>query len=156
MNRKLKSCIVAAAFTAMLALCACGGAATPESQGGTTSGEAAPESMKAVHDEAMWETIEADHSKKMCLSCHPRDTIVAVNENYMDIEGLNPHASHTESYDCIKCHSLTDKSVLVCNTACHGGWHGEGDGWPLPNENWQNPTDEVPSADGEPIPHNAN
>ena len=98
--------------------------------------------------------MEADHSKKMCLSCHPRETIVEKTEDYGGAEGYNPHAPHTESYDCIKCHSLSGTNVLVCNTACHGGYHGDGEGWPLPAENWQSPTDELPSADGEGIPNN--
>ena len=97
--------------------------------------------------------IEADASKKTCLGCHPRDTIVEKTENLEGAEGYNPHASHTESYDCLKCHGTTGPSVLVCNTACHGGYHGDGVGWPL-SDGWQDPTDELPSADGEGIPNN--
>lgn len=136
-------------FTVLLG--ACGQPAVVESSG---SGDALPGSLQATHADAAWETIEADPSKKTCLSCHPRDTIVEATEDYTGVEGLNPHASHTESYDCAKCHSLTGTNVLVCNTACHGGWHGDGLGWELPNENWQNPTDELPAADGVAIPHN--
>lgn len=110
--------------------------------------------MRAVHTDEAWGTIEADPSKKMCLSCHPRDTISAQTEDYAGAEGYNPHAPHTESYDCVKCHSMTGMSVLVCNTACHGGYHGDGEGWPLPEGNWQSPTDDLPSADGEGIPNN--
>lgn len=144
-------------------LAACGESSDPSGAGdGSATGEsisasdAVAGSMRAVHTDEAWATIQGDSSKKMCLSCHPRTSIVEETKDYAGAEGFNPHASHTESYDCLKCHSMTGTSVLVCNTACHGKYHGEdGMGWPLPdNGGWAAPTDELPSADGEGIPVN--
>lgn len=155
MPKLAKTCLLAVSVLALAALCACSAPAAGDGENsGASSADAQAGSLQAVHTEEVWATVEADHSKKMCLSCHPRETIVEKTENYGGAEGYNPHAPHTESYDCIKCHSLSGTNVLVCNTACHGGYHGDGEGWPLPAENWQSPTDELPSADGEGIPNN--
>ena len=139
----------------LLSLCACGGTpkeagagSTGKAAGTSSSAEALPGSMMAAHTPEQLEIIDGDWSKKMCLSCHPRDTITPLTEDYGGAEGYNPHAAHTESYDCTKCHSIEGTSVLVCNTACHGGYHGDGEGWPLPEVGWQDPTADVPSADG--------
>lgn len=139
----------------LLALCACGGAggeksdASTEAPTATTDGQ--PGSLLAVHTPDQLKLINGDWSKKNCLGCHSRDAITSVTENYGGAEGYNPHAAHTEAYDCTKCHSVDATSVLVCNTACHGGYHGGGNGWPLPEVGWQDPTSEVPSADGTPV-----
>lgn len=146
---------VVAAFAAVaFALCAC----APSGEGGGTSDDAAtqsanaqPGSMMAVHTPKQIEAMNGDYSKKNCLSCHPRDSIVAANDAYGGLEGVNPHASHAESYDCTRCHSIEGTSVLVCNTACHGGYHNDGNGFPLPAEGWMDPTDDMPSADGTPV-----
>lgn len=146
--------LAAVLVAAVLALSAC----APSGETGGDSGDAAaqsanaqPGSMMAVHTPKQIEAMNGDYSKKNCLSCHPRDAIVAANENYGGLEGVNPHASHAESYDCTKCHSIESTSVLVCNTACHGGYHNDGDGFPLPAEGWADPTDDLPSADGTPV-----
>ena len=156
MNRRMRWAIVFMLCLCVAGLAACGSdnASGQAASDGSDASQAQAGSMRAVHDDPAWESIEADPSKKTCLSCHPRSTITAATEDYLGQEGMNPHASHTESYDCQKCHSMTGMSVLVCNTACHGGYHGDGEGWKLPNENWQNPTEELPSADGEGIPVN--
>ena len=146
---------VLCAFIVCLCACSSSGANGTQGDSGKLLTEAAAGSLRAIHNDEQWAPIEKDSSKKTCLGCHSRDSIVAATANYKGIEGLNPHASHTESYDCTKCHSLTGTNVLVCNTACHGGYHGDGEGWPLPNENWADPTEELPAADGEAIPHNA-
>lgn len=156
MSKSKKWGTLAALCVTLVALAACGApASNGDSEAAPSGGEVLPGSLQAGHTEEMWATIEADHSKKMCLSCHPRETIVELTADYGGAEGYNPHAPHTESYDCIKCHSLSGENVLVCNTACHGSYHGDGDGWPLPPENWQDPTDGLPSADGEGIPLNS-
>lgn len=151
----LRLAFAAALVAASLALCACapnGGDGGGESGGAEAqSADAQPGSMMVVHTPKQIEAMNGDYSKKNCLSCHPRDTIVAANADYGGMEGVNPHASHAESYDCTKCHSIEGTSVLVCNTACHGGYHGGGEGFPLPEEGWMDPTDEVPSADGTPV-----
>lgn len=141
---------------ALLTLGACSGSSGKESSEETSvdtsaSAEALPGSMMVVHTPDQLKLINGDWSKKNCLSCHPRDTITALTEDYGGAEGFNPHAAHTEAYDCVKCHSIDKTSVLVCNTACHGGYHGDGNGWPLPEVGWQDPTDDVPSADGTPV-----
>lgn len=150
----LRLALAAAFVTVALALCAC----APHGEGGgasedaaTPSADAQPGSMMVVHTPKQIEAMDGDYSKKNCLSCHPRDTIVAANENYGGLEGVNPHASHAESYDCTRCHSIEGTSVLVCNTACHGGYHNDGAGFPLPEEGWMDPTDDMPSADGTPV-----
>lgn len=151
MTRALKWSVVIAICLVMVGLCACGSSGSGQQGQASSGGDAAGAqagSMQAVHTEEAWTLIEADPSKKACLSCHPRDVIVDETKDYLGEIGVNPHASHTESYDCTKCHSMSGMSVLVCNTACHGGYHGDGQGWPLPDENWQNPTDELPAADG--------
>lgn len=153
MGKKSKWALIAVAAAFALALSACGGQAA-ESSGSAGSSDAQAGSVKAMHTDEAWATIEAEPTKKTCFGCHDREALVKATENYAGVEGLNPHASHTESYDCTKCHSLTGTNVLVCNTACHGGWHGDGNGWPLP-DGWQNPTEELPAADGVEIPHNA-
>jgi hypothetical protein len=84
-------------------------------------------SLLATHADGVLEA-DVQYSKKDCLSCHPRDAIIAANENYGGAEGVNPHAAHTEAYECTKCHSVTDASVMVCN-GCHS--------WALP-EGWEN------------------
>lgn len=149
----LKIGATAALAFVLLAACACsasggGNAETSGDSAAAPSTQVQPGSMLAVHSEDQLELIDGDYSKKSCLSCHPRDTIVAATEDYGGEEGFNPHAAHTESYDCTKCHSIEATSVLVCNTACHGGYHGEGYGWPLPEEGWADPTDDLPAADG--------
>lgn len=148
--------MLAAVLTvALFALCACGGSgdgnAARESSDAAPSAEAQPGSMTAVHTPDQLKLIDGDWSKKNCLGCHPRDTITALTEDYGGAEGYNPHAAHTEAYDCGMCHSIEGTSVLVCNTACHGGKHGGGNGWPLPEADWQDPTADVPSADGTPV-----
>lgn len=143
---------------ALFTLCACSGSSGEKEGVGQSASEAAmatqnalPGSMMAVHSSEQLKLIDGDWSKKSCLSCHPRDTITTLTEDFGGAEGYNPHAAHTEAYDCSKCHSVEGTSVLVCNTACHGGYHGDGNGWPLPDEGWQDPTVEAPSADGTPV-----
>lgn len=161
-SRAIQLGLAAVLMCALFALCACGGSGGGEgggsSQGGSSGGESAtasaeaqPGSMMAVHTPDQLKLIDGDWSKKNCLGCHPRDTITAVTEDYGGAEGYNPHAAHTEAYDCGMCHSIEGTSVLVCNTACHGGYHGGGNGWPLPEVGWQDPTAEMPSADGTPV-----
>lgn len=154
------SAVLKIGITAMIALlligaCACSpsedGAADGPGGAATQSADAQPGSMLAVHTPDQIKLIDGDYSKKNCLSCHPRDTITAATADYAGQKGFNPHAAHTESYDCTKCHSIDGPSVLVCNTACHGGYHGDGVGWQLPETGWQDPTDDLPSADGEPL-----
>lgn len=155
MKRKTKIVATLALYMLVACLCACApSSGRGDEQTATTSSSAAPGSLKAIHTEDQWGAIQANPTKKTCLGCHSRDSIVAATANFEGIEGLNPHASHTESYDCMKCHSMEGTNVLVCNTACHGGYHGDGEGWPLPNENWANPSDELPAADGVAIPNN--
>lgn len=143
--------LAALLVAALLALCACGGSGGEGDEAGSSdapsSAEAQPGSMMAVHTPDQLKLIDGDWSKKSCLGCHPRDAITAQTEDYGGAKGYNPHAAHTEAYDCGMCHSIEGTSVLVCNTACHSGKHG-GSGWPLPEVGWQDPTDDVPSADG--------
>ncbi|MEQ3361935.1 cytochrome c3 family protein [Raoultibacter massiliensis] len=150
----IKLGLAAALVVALIALCACGGSSGESGEGASpdaaANADAQPSSMMAVHTPDQLKLINGDWSKKNCLGCHSRDTITALTEDYGGAEGYNPHAAHTEAYDCGVCHSIEGTSVLVCNTACHGGYHGEGSGWPVP-DNWQEPTAEVPSADGSPI-----
>lgn len=132
-------CSISIFATLTLALAAC----APMSNEASTPNDPAsyPEGcLMAVHTEGQLDNVE-DFSKKFCLSCHDRKAIVAANENWGGDEGVNPHAAHTESYDCTKCHSIDGTSVLVCNDACH---HHE---WKVP-DGWQIPSEELPSADG--------
>ena len=155
MRGKAKIAATIALCALVACLCACAPSGGENTGSAISSGDAAAGSLKAVHTDEQWETISANPVKKTCFGCHTRDAIVDATKDYEGIEGLNPHASHTESYDCLKCHSLEGTNVLVCNTACHGGYHGDGQGWPLPNESWSDPTDELPAADGVAIPSNA-
>lgn len=152
----LKLGLAAVLVLALLAVCACSGgngkaAGEGKPADAASAAEALPGSMMAVHTPEQLELIDGNWTKKNCLSCHPRDAITALTKDYGGAEGFNPHAAHTEAYDCTKCHSIDGTSVLVCNTACHGGYHGDGNGWPLPEVGWQSPTDDVPSADGTPV-----
>lgn len=139
---KMKLILVFVVAAIVLALCAC----APSSGSGKSSSDkidpsAYPQgSLYSVHVNGELDGV-TDFSKKLCLSCHDRKAIIAANENWGGVEGVNPHAAHTESFDCVKCHSVKETSVLVCNDACH---HHE---WKLP-DGWQNPTKELPSADG--------
>ena len=129
MSRMKKWSIVALLCMSLACLAACGGSPSSSDGGDEGAGgeavsaaDATVGSMRAVHTDEAWSTIQADPSKKACLSCHPRSTIVELTKDYAGAEGYNPHASHTESYDCLKCHSLTGTSVLVCNTAWQIPW----------------------------------
>lgn len=84
-------------------------------------------SMMAVHDEGVIDP-DKEYAKKDCLSCHPRETIDAATADYGGEAGVNPHAAHTEAYECTTCHSITGVSSFKCN-ACHD--------WELP-EGWEN------------------
>ena len=90
---------VLCAFIVCLCACSSSGANGTQGDSGKLLTEAAAGSLRAIHNDEQWATIEKDSSKKTCLGCHSRDSIVAATANYKGIEGLNPHASHTESYD---------------------------------------------------------
>jgi hypothetical protein len=106
------------------------GESTGESAGGDTANYPVG-SLMAQHEPNVLNP-EMEYKKKDCLSCHPRDAITAANENYGGDEGVNPHAAHTESYECVVCHSIDSTSVLKCN-GCHS--------WKLP-EGWESAPDE--------------
>lgn len=83
------------------------------------SGESAPAtgSLLAVHSVGQLDGTD-EYSNKLCLSCHPRDTINEATEDYGGTEGFNPHKSHYDAGDCLNCHSIDGQSVLLCDE-CH-------------------------------------
>ena len=86
MPKLAKTCLLAVSVLALAALCACSAPAAGDGENsGASSADAQAGSLQAVHTEEVWATVEADHSKKMCLSCHPRETIVEKTENYADV-----------------------------------------------------------------------
>jgi hypothetical protein len=135
---KMKKIILAAATVALITAFALTSVACspgqPSSTGATTAEAATTTEVNYPVGSLMTQHVPGvldktdEYSKKFCLSCHPRDSIVKANENYGGKEGVNPHAAHTESYDCIKCHSVDGTSIMVCNS-CHD--------WYLP-EGWEN------------------
>lgn len=128
-NKKLISLLVAALLSAALAS-ALGGCAPKQAgsdKGSSSAASDAPAgSLLAAHANGELDSTD-DYSNKFCLSCHPRDTINAANENYQGIEGFNPHKSHLAAGDCVTCHSVDGTSTLSCNS-CHDA--------PLP-DGWQ-------------------
>jgi hypothetical protein len=115
-------------FVLVLMGCAPREAGTDGNAQGQQSASYAPGSMRAAHTpDQLGETD--DFSKKLCLSCHPRDAINAVNEDLLGQVGMNPHAAHTAAPECIDCHSVEDAPSMYCNT-CHT--------WEVP-ENWTSP-----------------
>lgn len=131
-NRKkilLGIALIALALTAVLAACSSGGDESGSGETGATStGDYPASSMMAVHAEG---TIDptVEYTKKDCLSCHSRETIDAATADYNGESGVNPHAAHTEAYDCLTCHSIDGTSSLKCN-ACHD--------FEIP-DSWENP-----------------
>ena len=140
---KLFSAVAAVGLVTALCACSPTDQKSADAANGSDPSAYPVGSLRAVHADGQLDGIE-EYSKKVCLSCHDREAIVTATENWGGVEGVNPHAAHTESYDCVKCHSVDGESVLVCNDACHR--HD----WELP-EGWRSPTAELPSADGSSI-----
>ena len=132
--RNSKRMLTAAVFVligVLLALTACAPqtAALQSADSGSGATDSWPVgSMMALHEEGVI-NLEKEYAKKDCLSCHPRDAIVAATKDYGSEAGVNPHAAHTEAYDCMVCHSLAETSSMKCN-GCHD-WHLP-DGWESP------------------------
>lgn len=126
-EKKLFAVMALTTICMMLALVACSSGSAEQSD----SGDYAVGSMMAVHQEGVIDP-DVEYSKKDCLSCHPRETIDAATANYGGEANVNPHAAHTEAYDCLVCHSMTGASSLKCN-GCHE--------YALP-EGWENPEKE--------------
>jgi hypothetical protein len=144
MKNNKKVLLVTIAIVAMilaLAVSAC----APKQSAGTDSPAAGTEattypvgSLMTVHADGVLQP-DAAYVKKDCLACHPREAIVAANANYGGDEGVNPHAAHTEAYECTKCHSVAETSILVCN-GCHS--------WALP-DGWESAPNTTNSSLGQ-------
>lgn len=81
-------------------------------------------SLKSTHLAGELDGVD-EYNNKLCLSCHTREVINAVTENYGGTEGFNPHQSHAASGDCVTCHSVESTSILTCNE-CHNETPPEG------------------------------
>lgn len=139
-SRKIQALLALAAVCTALTLAACapgGDSSGGEGGGAEASGDYSVGSMMAVHQKGVIDP-EKEYVKKDCLSCHPRESVEAATADYGGESGVNPHAAHTEAYDCMVCHSITGVSSLKCNE-CHD--------WELP-EGWESPekTSTVPSG----------
>lgn len=116
-------------FCLVLVLAACSSGASASGDAPSSDGDSyAVGSMMAVHQEGVIDP-DKEYTKKDCLSCHPRDTIDAATANYGGEANVNPHAAHTEAYDCLVCHSMEGTSSLKCN-GCHE--HLLPEGWESP------------------------
>lgn len=125
-SKKLLAVMVLTAVCMTLTLAACSSESANPSEGSYATG-----SMMAVHQEGVIDP-NTEYLKKDCLSCHPRETIDAATAAYGGEANVNPHAAHTEAYECTVCHSIADTSSLKCN-GCHE--------FMLP-EGWENPEKE--------------
>jgi hypothetical protein len=118
-------------FELILAGCAPKQTDAADGTGSSTSGAEAvyaPGSMMATHTVDQLGDTNA-LSKKLCLSCHPRETINTLTNDLLGQQGVNPHAAHTAAPECTDCHSAETAPSMYCNT-CHA--------WEVP-ENWISP-----------------
>lgn len=98
---------------------------------GKTAGKPAPHSLLAIHTSGQLNGARG-YTKKLCLGCHTRESLIPATEGLGGQEGFNPHSSHIVSPECTECHSLSKTNVLYCNR-CHV--------WKTP-EGWANPVHE--------------
>jgi hypothetical protein len=129
-HRFLHIATIGIAILAVFILAACAPKISSADEGDSVSypvGSLMVQHEVGVIDPAM------DYKKKNCLSCHPRNAITAANVDYGGDKGVNPHAAHTEAYECVECHSVSGTSIMKCN-ACHD--------WRLP-EGWEAAPDDT-------------
>lgn len=80
----------------------------------------AQEGVKYITGDYKTPLDKREYPREFCTRCHDFEKVKAAT----DFDSSNPHDSHNGDLECYKCHSMHEKSTLLCEQ-CHSSYNFE-------------------------------